>query len=431
MWGLTKRQECLRDRIYLDYAGATPVIPEATAELVRCMHFFGNPGALHAEGVIAMQSLISSRERIAHELGCKARQIIFVSGGTEANNLSILGFARALARDRSISAIADSGDLAAIDMPLSGTHWIVSSIEHPSVLECFAEIEGIGGSVDFVDPDVKGVIRPEAVGALLRRQTVFVSIGWGNGEIGTIQPLSRIRALINGHEKEHGSTVILHSDAGQALLYDAANVHSLGVDLLSIDSGKLYGPRGIGCVYLSERAKLSRIVHGGKQERGLRAGTENVALAAGFAAAFKTIAHERVSESKRIGNLRDELSQQLQTIIAGMIENGDSSHAMPHIINISIPDINSEYLVLALDHAGIALSTKSACREGEEQQSHVVEALAAAAQGQSATGQIETQQMNEWRSRNTLRFSLGRETTHEDIARTVQSLHACLKAARA
>ncbi len=401
MWKLFASSGAKSNRIYLDHASATPVLPEAARAVAAAEKTFGNPGSIHAEGVAAAHLLKASREKIAKEIGCKARELIFTSGGTEGNNLAILGFARQLQR----SDLGSNQDPTFVN-PLSRTHWIVSAIEHPSVHECFGEIERLGGTVSFADPGKDGIVRPEAVANLLRPETVFISIGWGNGEIGVIQPLARIARVLRAHEEKHQSTVIFHSDAGQAPLYEAAHVNSLGVDMLVYGSGKMYGPRGIGALYLNDRVALAATNLGGKQERGLRAGTEEVALAAGFAEAFVVVAKERTEESKRLRKLRDDFAKEVARRIPGVIENGNPSQSLPHILNISIPDINSEYLTLALDHAGIALSTKSACREGEEQRSHVVEALGG----------------DEWRSRNTLRFSFGRATSENDLKKTLESL---------
>lgn len=380
-----------RRPIYLDYASATPVLPQAARAELRAQALVGNPGSIHAQGVAAKAALEEARSSIARQLGCKTREIVFTSGGTEANNLAILGFARAVSMSKG---------------GLDDTHWIVSAIEHPSVLECFAEIERLGGAVDFVDPDSAGVIQPEAVERLLRKETAFVSIGWGNGEIGTIQPLAKIAHVLRSHEEKHATTVAFHTDAGQAPLYDAAHPRSLGVDLLTLDSGKLYGPRGVGALYLTDRATLKAMQLGGKQERGLRAGTENVALAKGFAAAFAAVAAEREAETARLSELREGFARRIIERIPGAAVNGALKRSLPHLLNISIPDINSEYVVLALDRAGISISTKSACREGEEQRSHVVEAI---------TKDI-------WRSRNTLRFSLGRGTSKRELDRVIEIL---------
>ncbi len=396
--------------MYLDYASAAPVVPQALRAMREAEKLVGNPGAIHAEGVAAKRALEDARTHIAGVLGCKARGIVFTSGLTEANNLGILGFARGLQlQGRSMER----------------THWIVSSVEHACVLECFAEIERMGGTVSRVSPDSRGIIMPEAIGRALRPETVFVSVGWANNEIGTIQPLADIARVIRQHEKPTSQTcldksdlwkkshIVFHSDGGQAPLYLATSAHSLGVDLLCLGSNKLYGPHGIGCVYVSDRTHLAPVILGGNQERGLRAGTENAALAAGFATAFEIIAGERESESKRLKKLRDHLARELSMCIPGMHINGDLKHVLPHMLNVSIPNVSTEYLTLALDYAGIAVSTKSACQEGEKV-SHVVAALG----GES------------WRAQNTLRFSLGRETTASDTRFAVDGLTRCLERSR-
>lgn len=379
-----------KKRIYLDYASAPPVLPEAIAAMREAETLIGNPGAIHAEAVAAKKSLEDSRARIASLLGCKAREILFTSGLTEANNLAIVGYAKHLERTK---------------RTLEGTHWLVSSIEHDSVLASFAEVERLGGSVSYVEPNQRGIITPEAVAAALRKETVFVSVGWANNEIGTVQPLGKIAQTIR---KTHPN-IIIHSDAGQAPLYLATLVHSLGVDLLALGSNKLYGPHGIGALYVGKK-ELAPVTFGGKQERGMRAGTENVALAAGFAAAFEVVVRERGEEARRLKNLRDEFVKELQQKIPGLILNGDVKYSLPHMLNVSIPNISSEYVTLALDAKGIAISTKSACREGEESRSHVVAALGG----------------EEWRAENTLRFSLGRDTTENDIRRTAETLVAAV-----
>ena len=373
-----------KKRIYLDYASATPVHPKAERAFSDASQIYANPGAIHSEGVTAKRVLTEARESLARHLGCKARELIFTSGLTEANNIALIGLARGIElRKRS----------------LTDTHWIVSSIEHSSVLECFAEIERMGGTVSHVEPDAKGIVRAESVLALLRPATVLVSVGWGNNEIGTVQPLASIGRVLRAYQREQKTNIIFHSDAGQAPLYRSPQVHSLGVDMLALGSGKLYGPRGIGCLYLGNRASLSPTVFGGGQERGLRSGTEDVALATGFAAAFDEISSERDAETKRLRLLRDNFVREIITRISGIVVNGDLKHTLPHMLNISVPgERTGEYLVLALDHAGLSLSTKSACREGEAN-SHVVAALGG----------------EPWRATNTLRFSLGRGTTEREL----------------
>ncbi|MBI4079631.1 cysteine desulfurase [Candidatus Kaiserbacteria bacterium] len=383
-------------RIYLDCASAPPVLPEASAAMREAEKFFGNAGAIHAEGVEAKKSLESSRSRIAALLGCKARELLFTSGLTEANNLAIVGVARKLEQTR---------------RSLSDTHWLVSAIEHDSVLVSFAEVERMGGSVTYLDPDGRGIVSPETVSRALRPETIFVSIGWANNEIGTIQPLGKIARSIRTFSESQKRRITFHSDAGQAPLYLPTVINSLGVDLLSLGANKLYGPHGVGSLYISNNVTLSPVLFGGKQERGLRAGTESVALAAGFAAAFEIVADERFTETVRLRKLRDEFVGELVARIPSLEINGDLKHALPHMLNVSMPAIQSEYVTLALDHEGIAVSTKSACREGEESRSHVVAALGG----------------EQWRAENTIRFSLGRDTTSVDIMKTVEALARIVK----
>jgi len=395
MFGFKKK------RIYLDHASAPPILRDAVRAMRAAEHLYGNPGAIHSEGVAAKRSLEDSRARIAALLGCKAREVVFTSGLTESNNLAVIGYAKHLER---------------LKGGLAGTHWLVSAIEHDSILSSFAEIEAMGGTVSYVEPDARGIILPQAVAGALRPETVFVSVGWANNEIGVIQPLAKIAQTLRAHEKKHASRIIFHSDAGQAPLYISTIVHSLGVDLLSLGANKLYGPHGIGALYIGKDISLAPTTAGGKQERNLRAGTESVALAAGFARAFEIVAGEREEESKRIESLRCKLAEEIVARVPGVIVNGDLKCTLPHMLNISIPNIQSEYVTLMLDHAGIAISTKSACREGEESRSHVVACLAEAA------AKVDGEGGEAWRAKNTLRFSLGRETADGDIQHVATAL---------
>lgn len=393
MFGLGK------SRIYMDYASAPPVLPGAAA--VRdAARYIGNPGAIHHEGAEALAALEGARERIAALLSVRPREVVFTSGLTESNNLAIVGYARALERMR---------------RGLAGTHWVVSAIEHASVLDCFGEVERMGGTVTHVSADSKGRITPNAVGAVLRPETVFVSVGWANNETGVVQSLNKLREVLDAYARQHGTQIVLHSDAGQAPLYLKSTAHSLGVDLLSIGSNKLYGPHGIGALYVRNTADLARVLFGGPQERRLRPGTESVALALGFAAAYEHIAHKRESEAERLRVIRDSMAQAMTERVPGLVINGSLEHALPHMLNVSIPHTQSEYVALALDRAGIAISTKSACREGEELESHVVAALG----------------LEPWRAKTSLRFSLGRKTTRRDAVRTVDALAAIVNKHRA
>ncbi len=377
-------------RTYLDHAAATPVCAEAQKAMRASANIYGNPGAIHAEGAAAKRVLEDARAAIAHELAAKPRQIVFVSGSTEGNNLAILGIAHKLLRTRP---------------DLAGTHWVTSAIEHPSVLESFGEIERLGGAVAHVLHDEEGFIREDALARAMRDDTLLVSVGWANHEIGTVQD---IRALARA-ARSRARGVLFHTDMGQAPLFKVPHVHTLGVDLATLGSGKLYGPRGIGALFVGNRAELASHTFGGSQERGLRAGTEDPILAAGFAAALHARGSLRTSETTRLTSIRAHCIEKLTSGIPTCVINGTEERALPHIINVSIPDIQAEYVVLALDKEGFALSTRSACAAAEGI-SHVVAALERDSDASS------------WRPRNTLRISLGTETTMRDMERFLMCL---------
>ena len=390
MWWETKR-------IYLDYASSTLPLKEAISAMREVEGLIGNSGGIHTEAVKAKEVLEDARDKVALELGAKSREVVFTSGLTEAINLAVLGFARHLAK----SYLANYW-ISRTWPNLMETHWIVSSIEHSAVLESFAEIERLGGTVTHIDPDERGIFSVETVLRAIRPETVFISIGWANNEIGVVQPIRDISRAV----KEKNPKIVFHSDAGQAPLYLSPQVHTLGVDLMSFGSNKLYGPHGVGALYVGTNVELAPIILGGGQERGLRSGTENVALAAGFAKAFEIVGRERKEESVRLEGLRGEIARELAALVPAVIFNTDLKRSLPHILNISIPGIQSEYIALSLDRHGIAVSTKSACAEGGAKQSHVVAVLGG----------------EPWRAENTLRFSLGRDTTEKELSKTASIL---------
>jgi len=382
------------DRVYMDYAGATPVLEEAL-EAMRTAVLVGNPGALHKEGEEARESISSSREAIAGAFGVKAERIFFTSGGTESNNLAIIGYFRRL---------------KSIGVDTREAHWVAGSMEHPSVLECFKYIEMNGGRVTYLSPDGNGIYGSSALANALLPETVFVSLGWANGEIGTVQPVHSLARA--AHARSGKRRIIFHSDAGQAPLYLSRQFNGLGADIITLDSGKLYGPRGIGALYIAEDVELEPLILGGSQEKGLRAGTENTALAAGFAASLSSVVARRSKEAKRLFALKERLRVLLEGI--GAVVNGSRDLSLPHILNVSIPEIDSEYFVLSLDHKGIAAATKSACREGEDT-SHVVASLG----------------KDKWRARNTIRLSLGIGTTARDVERVAKACEEIYRSMRA
>lgn len=398
-------------RIYLDYASATPVSPASLRTVREAEALIGNPSGVHEEGVCASRLLEDSRAKIAAELGCKAREIIFTSGITESNNLAILGHARAPGR----TVLKGARGRSSVNVPasLENTHWLTTSVEHASVLACFEHIKESGAIVSFVNPDARGIISADAIKKELRKETKFVSVGWANNEIGVVEPISHVARMLHEYEEKNGTSIIFHSDAGQAPLYRAPQVHTLGIDLFSIGASKLYGPHGVGALFIGNRAELAPIILGGGQERGLRAGTENVALASGMSTALVEAGRERENEAKRLGKLRDYFAREIAAHVPNVIVNGDIKNMLPHILNISIPNTNAEYAVLAFDRAGIAISTKSACKT-DEAVSHVLSALGGPP----------------WRAKNTLRFSLGRYTTEKDLHKALEVLISIVSAAQ-
>ncbi len=382
-------------RSYLDHASATPLCPEARAAMAKVAPQFGNPGAVHTEGLAAHRAHENARAAIARALGARPRQIIFTSGLTESINLAVLGYARKL----------EIGGAQ-----LSKTHWITTGIEHSAVLEPFADIERRGGKVTHLMPDARGTISPEKLKAALRPETVFVSVGWANNETGVVQDIARMSQAIRKHKGKH--RILFHTDAGQTPLYLSPHVHSLGVDCMSIGSEKLYGPRGAGALYIEEPNSIAPILLGGGQEGGLRSGTEDPLASSGFAAAVEAMERLRANEVKRVRTLRNDLAKELQAKVPGLIVNGELKRALPHMLNISIPKVHAEYLMLALDREGFDVSTKSACRS-DDAVSHVIQALAAASKGEGSAP---------WRAKNTLRISLGRTTTARDTKRLAEML---------
>jgi len=406
-------------RIYMDYASTTPLGPQVLkAMLPYFREKFGNPSSIHAEGVEAKKVLESARKSVGLILNARAAEIIFTGGGTESNNLAIFG---AVSR---FDLFPDSRS------NLERPHIVTTSIEHSSVLEPIRELERRGARVTYVPVELNGIVDPKKIAAALRPETVLVSVGYANNEIGTIQPIREISKIIRTHNfqtfKLSNFKTHFHSDASQAPLYLDCSVEKLGVDLLTLDGHKMYGPKGVGALYVRRGVKLAPIFYGGGQERGLRSTTENLPLIVGFAKALEMAAVSREKESARLTKLRDLChSHILQNVgMTKVIINGDMKERLPNNINISIPKLDpavdfgktisekshtsratkihygasTEFTLLQLDAAGIACSTKSSCL-GSEGGSYVVRALG----GSAASAQ------------STLRFTLGRRTTKGDV----------------
>jgi cysteine desulfurase len=388
-------------RIYLDNAAATPVdagILKVVTETAR--KFPANPSALHKEGVVARKVLEDARAEIATAISARPDEIVFTSGATEGNNMALFGVVQ-VARNHSVQS----------------PHIIVSAIEHPSILEVARVLEREGVRVSYLPVDGRGIVDMKELRTLVTPETVLVSVMYANNEIGTIQPIRDIAKEIRHARKVNNSAYpYFHTDAAQAVNYLDIAVPLLGVDLMTISSGKAYGPRGIGALYIKRGVGIVARLRGGAHEGARRAGTESVALAVGFARALARAEKMKVKESARVEKLRDFLVSKILKNISGTSVNGflevgrvmpgGAVKSLPNILNVSFDGIESEALVLYLDAAGIAVSGKSACKSSTGGASHVIMAIGKA--GEKEAGAI--------------RFSLGRETRREDIVRVFKEL---------
>jgi cysteine desulfurase len=379
--------------IYLDNAATTPLNKEVfLAMKPYWSEDFGNPGSITKIGVKAKQALEKARENIANSLFKRPAEIIFTSGGTEANNLAIFGVVNHLVLQTRHSSLEKEESKKYSDL-----HFITTNIEHSSISECFKEIERRGGKVDYLKVDKSGIVNPTDLRKIIKANTVFVSVGYANNEIGTIQPIKEIAKEIR-HARKNNPDLLFHTDASQAGLYLNLNINELGVDLLTLDAQKIYGPKGVGILFIKAGTKISPIILGGGQERGLRSGTENVPLIVGLAKAVEIARKDFAKKAKKIKIIRDYFWQKIQREIPDAILNGSLENRLPNNLNISILNIDSEFTVLCLDEKGIICSTKSACNHDEDG-SLVVQAL----------GGTDTN------TKSSLRFSLGDDITKKDI----------------
>jgi len=367
--------------IYLDYNATTPVLPEV-AETVRfyLVEEFGNPSSGHERGHRAKRALKEARESLARLIEAEAEDIFFVSGGTEANNLALLGTAFRYGKG----------------------HLLVSKIEHPSILEPALRLLEEGYAVDFLPVDGKGYVDPEEVRRRLRPETFLVSVMLANNETGALQPVAEIAKICRE------ARVLFHTDAAQAVGKIPVSVKEIGCDLLTIAGHKMYGPKGVGALYVRKGVSLSKILFGAGQERGLRPGTEPVALIAGLGKAAEVALSDLREEAERERYLRERLWQGLKELYPRAIRHGDPERTLPNTLSVSFPGLKaSEILAKA---QGLCASTGSACHDRAEAVSHVLSAMGVSPE--VAWG--------------TIRFSLGRFTTLEDIDKALEILKEVL-----
>lgn len=355
------------DRIYLDHAATTPIHPLVAEKIAQTMsNTFGNPSSIHSFGREARKVLDESRTILANSINALFSEIVFTSGGTEADNLAIIGAARANKH--------------------KGNHLITTNIEHHAVLHTFQFLEKEGFEVTYLAPDQDGLISVETVQDAIRSDTILVSIIFGNNEVGVIQPIKEIGELLSSHQ------AVFHTDAVQAYGTIQIDVKDLNVDLLSVSAHKINGPKGIGFLYIKSGTKLNPSSFGGEQELKRRAGTESLPLIAGFAKA-SALALEVIEEKRNdYKKLKDAFIETLKSERVDFIINGSNVRSLPHIINISFPRTDVEAMLVNLDMAGISASSGSACTAGSIEPSHVLVAMFGS---------------NSERTRNSIRFSFG------------------------
>ncbi len=391
--------------VYLDHAATTPV----DARVIRAMMPFfdthyANPSSLHAPGQKAGQAVAEARNSIALHLNAHADEMVFCSGGTESDNLAILG-----------TIDASRAELKKLHGKKAIPHVITSAIEHPAVLEPLLKLECRGDiELTRIKPDVNGVVVAETVAKEIKDTTVLVTIMYANNEIGTIQPIAEIGKLILKYRKVNESVFpYFHSDACQAAGYLDLNVEKSHVDLLTINGGKIYGSKGIGLLFVRRKVKIESQVFGGGQERRLRSGTENVPGIVGLAKALDIVQAKRERESARLTKLRDRLIAGLLKIEKSRL-NGDAKNRLPNNVNVSFMDIEGEAAMLYLDAKRVYCSTGSACASTSLDPSHVILALG----------------MSYEAAHGSMRFTLGKSTTKGDVDYVVKIMPDIVKRLR-
>jgi len=386
-------------RIFLDYAAATPLDSGVFSKMRPFMtRHTANPSSLYSEALVTKRALEDARRTVSSILSATPDEIIFMGGGTESNNAAILGVARRAFHNK------------------LRPHIISTAIEHVSVLEACRQAEREGAELTVLSPDRSGVVQPEKIIGALKADTVLVSVMYANNELGVIEPIHDIGRALNQVKRkrnsdsssDHGVFPYFHTDASQAAQYLPLNIHSLGVNLLTLDSSKFYGPRGAGALFVEKSVPLEPLIVGGKHERSYRAGTENISAIVGLAEALR-LAHEvKENESARLTTLRDNFIAEVLMRIPDASLNGQGAPRLPSITNICVPDLDSEFAVISLDEEGIAISSVSACKHlSDDSSSYVLEAL--------GTHGLEC-------ARSSLRFSLGRETTKKDLDMAIKIL---------
>lgn len=386
--------------IYLDNAATTPVDKKVISSMKKYWRCdFANPSSIHSFGVKAKNILEESRKIISDFVNGHDREIIFTSGGTESNNLAIFGISR---------------NFLKLGKKI---HLITTEIEHSSVIECFEQLEKEGVEVTYLKVNENGLINPKDLRDSIKEETVLVSIGYANSEIGVIQPVKEIIKEIRYKRKDFNrdrfAFPYFHLDASQAGQYLNMNIEEIGVDMMTLDAQKMYGPKGIGVLFLRDNIKIEPIIFGGGQEKNRRSGTENIPLIVGFTKAVELSKNIKEKEIQRLTELRDYFFKEIKKVIPEVFINGHLTERLSNNINISIPGLDGEMMVFRLDEQGIICSSSSACASGSGESS-VVRKI-------SEKIEIDQEKINS-RAKSTLRFSLGRDTRKRHIKKVLKTL---------
>ena len=377
-------------RIYLDYAATTPAHPEVMkAMLPYFTESFGNPSSIHSYGQEAKDAIERARSKVAALIGAKSEEIVFAGSGTEADNFAVKG--------------------VALSRQAKGNHIITSSIEHHAVLETCKFMEKQGFSVTYLPVDGYGMVDPNDVKKAITKKTILVSIMHANNECGTIEPVAQIGNIAREAE------IYFHTDAVQTVGHIPLDVNKLNVDLLSISAHKLYGPKGVGAVYIRKGTRISPFMHGGNQERGRRASTENVPGIVGFGKAAEIAQQEMLEEAQKLTALRDRLIEGILRGIEYTQLNGHPVTRLPNNVNVSINYVEGESILLNLDLDGICASTGSACTSADLEPSHVLVAMG----------------LPYLQAHSSLRFTLGKWTTEEETNKVLEVLPGIVSKLRA
>jgi cysteine desulfurase len=370
-------------RIYMDHSATTPVAPEVLeAMLPYFSEKFGNASSLHGSGLVAREALEESRGKVAGLLGAHPEEVIFTSGGTESDNLALKGIAYK-SREKGL-----------------GNHIITTLVEHPAILETCRKMEAQGFEVTYLPVTKEGLVDLGILESAIRKDTILISVMHANNEIGTIQPLEEIGKIAK--EKD----ICFHTDAVQTAGKIPIDIQKNGLDLLSISAHKLYGPKGVGALYIRKGTRLDSIIQGGGHERNLRSGTENIPGIVGLAKATELAQQEMVGEANRLASLRDKLAKLVLDNVKDAWINGTMTKRLPSNLNFGFRYVEGESLLLFLDSKGIEVSTGSACSSHKLEPSHVLMALG-----------LQPEECH-----GSLRITMGRSNTEEDVDYVAKSI---------